>query len=222
VRRLIVASLALAGLAACATQPGNRAMVVRSAPRVSEFAFDAGAPLTQADAFAPWVTLTASNTAERIPLDSCIAERDACETGHLLRYRRLLELAAGLTPAEQLDLVQEYFNSVEQVLPSGADWSSLYQVAKTHVADCKGIALGKYFTLRRLGWPADDLRVVMNWDDRERDWHAVLAVRAADETLILDSILGLQPPEAFSYGYMVYSISELGLWDHAPDFVPVP
>ena len=62
----------------------------------------------------------------------------------------------------------------------------------------------------------------MEWDGREHDWHALLAARDGDRTYMLDSILGLQEPSAFGFGYMVYSISELGVWDHAPDFVPVP
>jgi predicted transglutaminase-like cysteine proteinase len=214
--------LILAGVVACASQPTNRALVVRTAPRVSEFSFDSAAPLTSASAFSLWVDLTVLNAAETPALERCIADRDSCESGHLLRYRRLLELAAELEPLEQLDLVHAYFNSVQQVLPLDLSWPSLYQVAKAHTADCKGIALGKYFTLRRLGWSPGDLRVVMNWDDHELDWHALLAVRAADRTFVLDSILGLQNPRDFAYGYMVYSISENGLWDHAPDFVPVP
>jgi predicted transglutaminase-like cysteine proteinase len=221
-RNIIVAALVLATLAACAAQPSTRALVVRAAPRVSDFTFDAGTPLTAAEAFSPWLTLTATNNAESLALDACIADRDVCETGNLIRYRRLLELAVDLEASEQLDLVQAYFNSVEQILPDGSDWASLYHVTKTHEADCKGIALSKYFTLRRLGWAPQNLRVVMNWDDRERDWHAVLAVRSDNQTYILDSILGLQEPKSYSYGYMVYSISEQGFWDHAPDFVPVP
>ena len=75
---------------------------------------------------------------------------------------------------------------------------------------------------RRLGFDPANLRLVMNWDDREQDWHALLAVRDDGRTWMLDSILGLQDPRAFTRAWMVYSISEEGIWDHAPDFVPVP
>jgi predicted transglutaminase-like cysteine proteinase len=222
-RNAIVAAVLIASLAACAITPGERALVVGTAPRVSEFTFDSTPPLTSAGAFAPWAELAASNSAETSTLENCIAERDLCANGHLLRYRRLLELAAGLPQRDQLRLVQEYFNSIDQILqPAGKDdWASLYRVASSNEGDCKAVALGKYFTLRRLGWQPDDLRVVMNWDDQVLDWHALLAVRIDDETYVLDSILGLQEPRDFRYAYMVYSISETGIWDHAPDFVPV-
>lgn len=223
-RRALLTAIFLAGLAACASTPDNRALVREAAPRVSEFQFDDSAPLSAAGDFEPWAALTAGNSAESPALESCIAERDACESAHLRRYRGLLELAADLSPDEQLTLVQEYFNSVHQTLDGfgAADWGTLYRVVSAHEGDCKAIAIGKYFTLRRLGFEPDDLRIVMNWDDREQDWHAVLAVREDGRTWMLDSILGLQEPRAFTRAFMVYSISEEGIWDHAPDFVPVP
>lgn len=221
-RNAIVTAILIAGMAACATAPGERAQVVSAAPRVSEFAFENSPPLSQPLAFAPWAKLTATSALEIERLDNCIADQATCENGHLLRYRRLLELAADLSPYEQLRLIQEYFNSIDQTLqPRGEDqWASLYRVAATHAGDCKAIALGKYFTLRRLGWQPDNLRVVMNWDDQAYDWHAVLAVQTDSETLVLDSVLGLQEPRDFRYAYMVYSISEAGIWDHAPEFNP--
>lgn len=224
-RHAIVTAIVLASLTACATTPSNRTLVRSIAPRVSAFEFDASPPLTRASDFGPWIAVTNDNAVERGVLEACISDSAACANRNLVRYRRLLELAVELPRVDQVRLVQEYFNRVDQILPDpdAPDvWASLYRIATANEGDCKAIALGKYFTLRRLGWQADDLRVVMNWDDRERDWHALLAVRLDNETYVLDSILGLQKPGAFGYGYMVYSISENGVWDHAPDFVPVP
>lgn len=223
-RRALLTAIFLAGLSACASTPDNGALVRESAPRVSEFQFDDSAPLSAASDFAPWAVLTAGNTVESPALESCIAEREACETAQLRRYRGLLELAADLSPDEQLKLVQEYFNSVHQTLDGfgAADWGTLYRVVSMNEGDCKAIATAKYFTLRRLGFEPEDLRVVMNWDDREQDWHALLAVREDGRTWMLDSILGPQDPGEFTRAWMVYSISEEGIWDHAPGFVPVP
>jgi predicted transglutaminase-like cysteine proteinase len=223
-RQALLTAIFLAGLTACASTPDTGALVRDAAPRVSEFQFNDGAPLSAAGDFEPWAVLTAGNAAESQTLEGCIAGREACETAHLRRYRALLELARDLEPDEQLKLVQEYFNSVHQTLDGfGAeDWGTLYRVASTHEGDCKAIAAAKYFTLRRLGFPPDDLRLVMNWDDREQDWHALLAVREDGRTFMLDSILGPQDPSEFTRAFMVYSISEEGIWDHAPGFVPVP
>jgi predicted transglutaminase-like cysteine proteinase len=200
------------------------------APQAATFRFDGSAPLASASEFGPWAELLADNAAADTALEACLADRTACGTTGLLRYRRLLEIAATLSPREQIALVHDYFNAVTWTrdVPAGARtngrgdvWLPLYEVASTLRADCKGIAFAKYFTLRRLGWRPDDLRIVMGWDDEQRDWHAVLAIRADGETYMLDTILGLQRPQAFGFMRMVYSISELGIWDHAPDYSPV-
>ncbi len=212
-------------LAACASAPGKLLYVTQAAPKVSDFRFDGSEPLTDAQDFAPWAALTASNAAEGGPLEACLADREACATVALVRYRRLMEIAETLPPLEQLTLVHSYFNTVDWTRQRGVgteNWESLYRVASTQKGDCKAIAFGKYFTLRRLGWRAEDLRVVMGWDNQEKDWHALLAVHAGGETYMLDSIMGLQRPKAFYFTYMVYSISENGIWDHAPDYAPVP
>jgi predicted transglutaminase-like cysteine proteinase len=220
--RLLIAASMVATLAGCAS---SRVHVTRIAPRVADFRFDAAPPLSEANSFTPWAGVMAGNADEREALDACIADKAACATTGLARYRRLVQLGATLPPIEQLSLVQEFFNAVQWVRPEGANiqtaWESLYQVAARAKTDCKGIALGKYFTLRRLGWAPENLRVVMGWDNKQKDWHALLAVRAGGEVYVLDSILGLQRPPAFASTYMVYSISESGIWDHAPDYVPI-
>jgi hypothetical protein len=49
----------------------------------------------------------------------------------------------------------------------------------------------------------------------------MLAVRTVDGTYVLDSILGFRRVSAFSGTRLVYSISDLGIWDHAPSNEPV-
>jgi predicted transglutaminase-like cysteine proteinase len=142
-----------------------------------------------------------------------------------------MELAAEQDTLTQLSVVHEYFNTTgpaaEGYDRSGRDvWEPLYVTASTLRADCEDIALAKYFTLRRLGWAAQDLRVLVGWDKQERDWHAMLAVRLDDDRdgdiYVLDNILGFRRVSAFRGTRLVYSISELGIWDHAPDSEPVP
>lgn len=217
-------------LAGCAMMGRDAPAPGVVAPQAAAFRFDESAPLAPASEFGPWAELIADNAATDGALEACLTDKAACGTTGLLRYRRLLEIASTLSPREQVALVHDYFNAVtwtRDALPKARThgrndvWLPLYQVAATLRADCKGIAFAKYFTLRRLGWRPEDLRIVMGWDDEQRDWHAVLAVRSDGETYMLDTILGLQRPQAFGFMRMVYSISELGIWDHAPDYSPV-
>src|SRR4051812_37168858 len=219
-----------AALAGCAGMKSLAPAPGLAAPQVAAFRFDNTVPLAAATDFTPWADLLADNDASESALDACIADKAACGTAGLLRYRRLLEIARDLAPREQVALVHDYFNSVTWTrdAPTAARthgrndvWLPLYQVANTLRADCKGIAFSKYFTLRRLGWRPEDLRIVMGWDNEQHDWHALLAVRLDGGTYMLDTILGLQRPAAFGFMRMVYSISEAGIWDHAPEYSPV-
>ena len=54
--------------------------------------------------------------------------------------------------------------------------------------DCEDYAIAKYISLRRLGYPAERLRVVVLRDQRRRQSHAVLAVDHDGKTLVLDNL----------------------------------
>ncbi|MDX2144903.1 MAG: transglutaminase-like cysteine peptidase [Rhodospirillaceae bacterium] len=217
---VVLAALTAApvGMAQEAVAP-EKSSVLKTAPRMASFAFTS-APIAPASDFAPWVAQDAQESADDVRLGRCLADKEQCETVDLARFRRVLEVAATLPPREQLGLVHHYFNKVTWTSESRDSWSSLTQTAAQSRGDCEDIALAKYRTLRRLGWGPENLRVVIGWDNEEKDWHAWLAARDGEAVFVLDSILGLQRASAYPHARVVYSISELGVWDHAPDYVP--
>lgn len=193
----------------------------RSSASVADFTFDSGAPFAEPVELSRWKALAAATAEHEAALDACLSDREACESRGLARFRRLMEIAAEQDVLTQLAVVHEFFNNTtpaaEAFDRSGRDvWEPLYITASTLRGDCEDVALAKYYTLRRLGWAAEDLRVLVGWDREERDWHAMLAVRVDGEVQVLDSILGFRPVEAFFRTRLIYSISELGIWDHAP------
>ncbi len=223
--RLSLACVAVWALSSCADSSprlakGENGSVMATAPRLTKLSFDEQ-PIAEATDFGPWAALVSQTEQDNRTLEACIANKEACESADLVRFRRMLELAQGLAPREQLNLVHHYFNTVEWTHDARDTWSTLYHTAYGTTGDCEDIAIAKYQTLRRLGWSADSLRVVIGWDGDEHDWHALLAVRVEGNVLILDSIKGLQSPSLLGNVRLVYSISEQGVWDHAPDFVPV-
>jgi len=219
---LLAAGLLGLGLGGCATgisldsEPSRR-----SSASVADFTFDSGALFAEPLELSRWRALAAATAEHETALDACLEDSDACDSRALTRFRRLVEIAAQQDVMTQLAVVHEYFNNTEAALEgydrSGRDvWEPLYITASTLRGDCEDIALAKYFTLRRLGWAAEDLRVLVGWDRDERDWHAMLAVRVDGKVHVLDSILGMRPVDAFVRTRLIYSISELGIWDHAP------
>lgn len=219
---LLAAALLGIGLGGCASgisvdqQPSRR-----TSSSVADFGFDSTPPFAAPDELSRWRALAAATAAHEAALDACLADREACPSSTLARFRRLMEIAAEQDALTQLGVVHEYFNNTapasEAFDRSGRDvWEPLYITASTLRGDCEDVALAKYYTLRRLGWAAEDLRVLVGWDRDERDWHAMLAVRVGDEVHVLDNILGFRPVGAFHRTRLIYSINELGIWDHAP------
>ena len=80
--------------------------------------------------------------------------------------------------------------------------------------DCEDYAIAKYFTLRRLGFAAESLRIVIAYDRHARDFHALLAAHVGGRSYFLENdntILngGKLRPYAVSY-----AVNENHWWDH--------
>lgn len=222
--RHVVVAVVFAALAGCAatpsSAPGENGTVVATAPRLADFAF-IGPAFASAEDFQRWRAMSGRARAGDTAPYACLAEKASCVTADLVRFRRMLEVGRGLPPAQQLNLVQAYFNAVAWTSEDRDSWLPLFDVAAYRHGDCEDIALAKYATLRRWGWEPSHLRVVVGWDNEEKDWHAWLVVNIDNAMKVLDSIKGVQGLRHFRGARAVYSISELGVWDHAPDFVPV-
>jgi predicted transglutaminase-like cysteine proteinase len=83
--------------------------------------------------------------------------------------------------------------------------------------DCEDYAIAKYRSLRLLGLPADQLRMVVVQDVVRDLPHAVLAVYLEDEVYILDNQTDAVLPQARVPHYVpYYSVNEVTRWAHTP------
>jgi predicted transglutaminase-like cysteine proteinase len=81
--------------------------------------------------------------------------------------------------------------------------------------DCEDYSIAKYFALRKLGFAKEELRVVILLDKIRGIGHAVLALYAKDEILILDSLSNLILPHSRYKHYVPqYSMNETTRWAH--------
>lgn len=86
----------------------------------------------------------------------------------------------------------------------------------THGGDCEDYAVTKYFSLTRLGFPAEDLRLVIVNDRVLRAFHAVLAVRIDGQTWVLDNQAAEPEPFAQATRYTpIYALNQQGFWIYA-------
>jgi predicted transglutaminase-like cysteine proteinase len=116
----------------------------------------------------------------------------------------------------QLADVNSFLNLHPYVFDRLNYWETPREFA-LHDGDCKGYAIGKYFSLRLLGWKEEDLRVVVVQDLNLRVAHAVLAVYINGAIMILDNqARQIVRADSIRHYQPYYSINETSWWLHKP------
>ena len=93
-------------------------------------------------------------------------------------------------------------------------WAAPFQFLKKN-GDCEDFAISKYFALKALGVPIEDMRVVAVQDLNLKLGHAVLVVYEGSEAKLLDNqIKTVVPANSVRHYQPVYSINEDGWWLH--------
>ena len=87
--------------------------------------------------------------------------------------------------------------------------------------DCEDFATAKYFLLRMLGVPAENMRIVVAYERRERGYHAVLALKHNSGAVWLLDTDKIRRNSHSGYRYL-YAVNENSVWDHAPKPVKNP
>ena len=169
-------------------------------------------------------TLAACNAS----LDACLADAEQCPR-HYRGLRHILLRAEGLQPRKQVRLISRYVNgkryrndrTAQLTSPLSNEpvkyrsrWATVEEFMRRG-GDCEDFATTKYYLLRRLGFSADQLRIVVTWEYGERGHHAVLAVRLDEESqiLLLESDNTVKRGAHHRYRF-IYSINEESIWDH--------
>ena len=191
------------------------------------YRFDDDDYLANAERWPAWALTLERHEADRERIERCLADKDACE-GKLKSLRYLISRGSDLSRKRQLQLVNRYINKRRyrrdrrelslSVASEGQamlrnHWTTLLDFM-SRGGDCEDFAAAKYFLLRELGVPAEDMRILVTWEKKARDYHAVLAVRKEDGTAWLletdDTIVrGSQRRYRF-----IYALNEEGIWDH--------
>lgn len=169
-------------------------------------------------------TLVGANTSSgkaTAPVPSPQACVDKAKCG-MTSWLNFIKSARQLPPGKVLDAVNRWANNHPYV-EDWANWGlpDYWEDPKEFLArggDCEDFAIIKYFTLRRLGFPASDLRIMIVNDTNLQIYHSVLAVRQANgEPLILDNqATDVIPASIASQYHLIYSLNEEGWWLAAP------
>jgi predicted transglutaminase-like cysteine proteinase len=158
-------------------------------------------------------------------LEAGLAE-GPCGTGrlnrcHIAEWRRFIAGLRGQSLRRQLTAVNAFANERDYVLDLDnyglEDYWAIPREFLGQGGDCEDYVITKLLSLRWLGVPAEQVRLVVVQDTNLRVPHAVLAVSIDKSTLILDNQVSdvLTDRDVIHYA-PVYSINETRWWMHLP------
>ncbi len=207
--------------------------IAPSANAGKPYPFDATDYLGDARLMPDWADTMRREADQAAVLDACLADVDSCPR-YYRGLRHLLRSAEGLPQEKQVRLISRYVNRKryrddrtarldsplsETTVKYRSRWATVEEFMRRG-GDCEDYATTKYYLLRRLGFSADQLRVVVTWEKGERGYHAVLAVRLREtdgpEVLLLESDNTIKRGGRHRYRF-IYSINEESIWDHEAD-----
>lgn len=144
---------------------------------------------------------------------------DALTACQLQEWQKLLRMLAPLPFERTLDAVNLEMNKRAYILDPinwGVPdyWASPGQFFRKN-GDCEDYAIAKYMSMRSLGIPVSQMRIVVLHDENLKLPHAVLAVRSKNDQLILDN----QTDKIVSHRVIrhyrpIFSINEEAWWLH--------
>ena len=140
---------------------------------------------------------------------------------HAKKWQTLIDSIDQEAPRRQIEKVNAFMNRsayiVDPINWGVKDyWESPGQFF-SRKGDCEDYAIAKYLTLRRLGFAADTMRIVVLQDHNLRIAHAVLIVIFEGKTLVLDNqIRRVVEARRIRHYQPIYSVNEESWWMHVP------
>lgn len=135
------------------------------------------------------------------------------------KWSTFLKKVGSLPRRDQITNVNTFFNSLRYIVDpvnygKKDYWATPIQFFNKN-GDCEDYAISKYISLRKLGVPVKDMRIVVVRDLNLKVAHAILVVYHKGKPLILDNQIG-QVIEASRIRHYqpIYSINEKNWWLH--------
>ncbi|MEF2145154.1 MAG: transglutaminase-like cysteine peptidase [Desulfovibrionaceae bacterium] len=136
-------------------------------------------------------------------------------------FRRIKAEAKTQDPLKTITQVNLLFNKFPYRLDKEVYGVSDYWATPSEFirksGDCEDYSITKYYALKEMGFPIDDMRIVVLIDRIRGIAHAVLAVYINDTAYILDNLTNMVYPHTkFKHYVPQYSVNEKYRWAHVP------
>lgn len=214
--RIILAGLAVAGLALAGSLPAAAAGLP-AVFNTREFRADRQLALPQ------WQRMSQKVEAERPIHAACAAAEASCTSKAAIGWQALVASLRGQDRLSQVRTLNSFANRIpyrsdQEVWGRSDYWASPLEFLR-RAGDCEDYAILKYYSLRQLGVPASDMRMVVVQDTVRNLAHAVLVVMVDGRLLVLDNLTNAIMPQERTPQYVpYYSVNEEARWAHlGPD-----
>jgi predicted transglutaminase-like cysteine proteinase len=136
-------------------------------------------------------------------------------------WSQMLQSARGAPEREQLNTVNRFFNQQlnfqddTRIWQQTDYWATPVEALIKGAADCEDYALAKYFSLRRLGFPSEKLRITYVKALSQNQAHMVLTFYSTPtaDPLVLDNLIGdIRPASQRKDLLPVYAFNAEGLY----------
>lgn len=162
--------------------------------------------------FPQWTAVMARDWARESQSDEICSARlgQPCRLNH---WRHFLDSLRGESPVVQLQRVNRFINQI-RYQADDVTWGQIdYWAAPGEFfatgGDCEDFAIAKFYSMKKLGFPADAMRIVVLHDTQRSLMHAVLVVTWEGRDWVLDNLSDSIVSWADRHHYEpIYSINE--------------
>ena len=171
-------------------------------------------------AFPKWVSTLERNTNDHRTPEHC-TPGSLYNVCHMKAWESFIESLRGKDRMSQLRAVNQEMNRRRYIVDPvnwGLDdyWATPLQFFQKQ-GDCEDYAISKFLTLRALGVPNEDLRIVVLMDTNLNLAHAILVVYLDERAYVLDNQIDrVVRAETIRHYKPIYSINETTWWLHKP------
>ncbi len=180
----------------------------------------AGRPVGTAARLPQWGSMFERMLSDHLAFAKCVEVASRCDTDQARSWRQMFMAASGHPKAEQLRIVNAFFNRLPyrtdaEIYGRPEYWASPSEFL-ARSGDCEDYSIAKYLALRQLGFGSDQLRVVAVMDTIRGIGHAVLTVHINGRSLVLDNLSdGIFAESDYAHYIPRHSVSEDGFSLHA-------
>jgi predicted transglutaminase-like cysteine proteinase len=155
-----------------------------------------------------WRRMSSRAEAERPLYHACATGQRACTSKTGIAWQALLRDLRGQDRLSQVRALNRFanripYNSDMEVWGRSDYWASPLEFLR-RTGDCEDYAILKYYSLRQLGVPAADMRMVVVQDTVRNLAHAVLLVLVDGQLLVLDNLTNAIVPQERTPQYVPY------------------